>query len=238
MKIIVLSISKYKENDFIFNALTESGMISFKSFRTLEAKSQCVWLNNPLTVADIEFSDRRYKYPSLKEAKLISSPLEGEHSLEYLYAVQAIAEIINRLFQDNEKHILFNDIVEAGQALKSGADPLLVVSIFLARAAKITGSGLEVEHCVYCDKTSEIVAFSFADGGFLCRKHASEQGAETDLTPNQMRYIRYIFKVPFFTGTGAEKFTDEDKKIVLKRLKAYADDISGVVLNSLDYLIK
>ena len=92
MKVIVLSNTKYKENDIIYNAISEEGLVSFKVNGAQSGKSPYLWLNNYLTIADIEFGDRRFKYPSLKEAKLVSSPLSGNDSLPKLMSLAVLAE--------------------------------------------------------------------------------------------------------------------------------------------------
>ena len=238
MKVIVLSTTKYKENDVIYNAISETESVSFKGYRAFDSKSSMMWLNNPLTIADIEFADRRYKYPTLKEAKLLSSPLTGDESLEYLYSVSSIIEITNNVLQESERHLLFKDIEAALEALNKGVDYQLVILLFLARAISFAGAELEVDHCVFCDKTSDIVTFSFPDGGFVCRKHAEEQEITSHLTPNQMKLIRYIFKAPNYSGVGSDKYSKEDRIIVLRSLKEYVQDDLGVYVNSIDQIAK
>lgn len=237
MKVIILSNTKYKENDVIFNAISETETLSFKAFRGQDNKAQIVWLNNPLTIAEVEFSDRRYKHPTLKDANLVFSPFTGNNSLENLYSISFITEVTNQMFQDEEKYLLFKDIEGALRAIDGGKDILLVSLIFLAHAIKYAGAELEINQCVFCGKTNDIVTFSFPDGGFVCRNCAEEM-MNNDLSPNQMRLIRYIFKSPDYSCVQGEKYSKEDKIVVFKHLKEYVKDDLGVYLNSVDTLIK
>ena len=238
MKIIVLGNNKYKENDIIYNAISEDGEHSFKVCGGQSSKSQYMWLNNPLTIADVEFNgDRRFKHPTLKEAKLISSPLTLDNDLSYLCTISVINEAANKLFAEGEKHLLFKDVEEALTALKAKKDQMMVLLILLARAAKLTGSELEVDKCVFCGSTKDIVAFSFPDGGFVCKKCLEESMATTDLTGNQMLLIRYIFKSPNYECRGSERFTTEDKKVILKCMREQFFDDIGVTLDSISALL-
>ena len=238
MKIIVLGNSKYKESDYIFNAISEEGSFSFKVCGGQTSKSPYQWLNNPLTIADIELGDKRYKHPTLKEAKLISSPMTGEDSLAYLYSLSLINEVANKVFPEQERYLLFKDIEQSLTALKEKKDYAMVILILLAHAATLAGAELEVNQCVFCGTKERIVAFSFADGGFVCRDCLEESGAVTDLTSNQMYLIRYIFKSPNYQCVGSERFSSDDKNEVLKHLREYFKDYLGIYLETIGALLK
>ncbi len=229
MKIIVLSLSKFKENDVIYNAISEIGSLSFKAFRGQDNKSEYVWLNNPLTIADVEFSDKRYKYPTLKEAKLIRSPIKGGDPLDYLCSISAITEIATKVLAEEERYKLFPHIEQAIEALQKGKNHLMVVSIFLANAIKFAGGDLEVDRCVFCGTTSDVITFSFVDGGFVCRNCAVDS-TPVDLKPEQLKLIRYIFKAPNYDCPKSEMFSDVDKEVVLNNLVQYVSDMDGVNL--------
>ena len=237
MKVIILSTSKYKEKDCIYNALSEQGPLSFKARGAQDSKSPFVWLNNVLTIADVEFAEGRYKYPVLKSATLVSPSITGSDSLEYLYSINALASITKEMLEDEEKHLFYNDLLLAIDALKSGKDPYMVILIYLAKGTKYGGAELEVDKCVYSGSTSDIVAFSFADGGFVSRPYVTED-TNLDLTPQQMKLIRYCYKAPDFSCAQTEKYTKQDKQIVLNKLVEFIDDVVGVRLTALQYLLK
>lgn len=235
MKIIVLSNTKYKENDVIYDAISETESVSFKAYRGQDNKSEYVWLNNIMTIADVEFADRRYKYPTLKEAKLISSSIGGGDPLEYLYTLSALSEVTTKMFQPEERHIVFNELEAVITALKSKKDYLLLNLLYIAKAIKLSGAELEVNKCVFCGSTHDIVSFSFSDGGFVCRNCISNS-EPTNLSTNQMRLIRYIFKSPDYSCIASEKYTKEDKIEVTKALVEFISDYLGVVINSVSNL--
>lgn len=237
MKVIILSNTDYKEKDRIYNAIAVDGFVSFKVRGGSVNTSPYIWLTNPLTVADVELtSDGRYKYPIMKEATLISSPIGVNDDLEYLFAVGVIQEVSKFMLTDEEKHLLFNDILFAIEALKNKKDPYMVTLIFLARAMKISGSGFEVDHCVFCGSKSDIVLFSFPDGGFVC-KNCKEDGMVNSLSANQMHLVRYIFKSPNYSCVGIERFTLDDKKAVVRAFKEYISEDLGVNLITINSLI-
>ena len=66
MKIIVISITQYKEKDGIINAISEEGAITFLARGIFDPKNKNAGINNNLVIADIELSEGNFKYPTLK----------------------------------------------------------------------------------------------------------------------------------------------------------------------------
>ena len=237
MKVIILSKSSYKEKDCIYNAISQEGFISFMAKGAQDPKSKFVWLNNPLTMADVEFlTDGRYKHKVINNATLISSPMLGTTDYSYLVSIGVLTEITRNVLPDEEKHLAFNECESALNALRSGKDHLMVILIYLAKLTKLGGAELEVNRCIHCGAREDIVAFSFEDGGFICENCQSEDTVK-DLSGTQMKLIRYIFRAKDYSLPNIEMFSDNDKKKILTKLKEFIDDIFGVRLNSLDTLI-
>ena len=237
MKVIILSKSSYKEKDCIYSAISQEGYISFMAKGAQDPKSKFVWLNNPLTIADVEFlSDGRYKHKVVNNATLISSPMVGATDYGYLASIGVLTEITRNILADEEKHLAFNECEAALNALRAGKDHLMVILIYLAKLIKLSGAELEVDHCIHCGTRENIIAFSFEDGGYICENCQSEDTVK-DLNAAQLRLIRFIFKVKEYGSPNIDKLTDDDKKKILTKLKEFVDDIVGVRLNSLDALI-
>lgn len=237
MKVIILSKTNYKEKDCIYNAINEHEYFSFQAKGAQDNKSPVVWLNNPLTVADIEFlEDGRYKHKVLKTAVLVSTSFGGNDRLEYLYTIGALAELTNNALTDEEKPLMFKDLIDAMNALKSDKDPIMVLLIYIAKLLKQVGTELEVDRCVSCGSIHDIVVFSFSDGGFLCRNCVNEDTVY-DLKPQQMRLVRYAFKAKDYSCVKAEDFEKADKQTVLKRFKEFLDEYHGANIKSINHLL-
>ena len=238
MRIIILSKTPYKEKDLIFNAISEDKFFSFRGRGILDNKSQYVWLNNDLTIADIEVSeDKRSKYLTLKEAKPILSPMFAVGNLYVMYTIGAIAQAVNNTLEDSEKHKAFSAVEGAINALKEGKDFQMVALLFIARMLTLCGAAFNVDSCVGCGSKKDAVAFSFVNGGFLCRNCLSPDDDCPSLNSNQLLLIRYMFKAPDFKCTGAEMFKKEDKNVLLEHLRHYFFDNLGVSVDSITKLI-
>ena len=113
----------------------------------------------------------------------------------------------------------------------------MVILVYLAHLIKLSGVELEVNKCVYCGNKRDIVAFSFENGGFICENCLNEDMVR-DLNKNQMLLIRYIFRAKDYSLPEIERYSVEDKKLILSKLKDFVDEFIGVKLNSVDALIK
>ena len=217
MKVIILSKSNYKEKDCIYNALSQEGLISFMAKGAQDPKSKYVWLNNPLTIADVDFlSDGRYKHKVINSAVLISSPMQKSTNYEYLVAINVLTELSKNVLADEEKHLIFNEVEATLNALKNDKDHYMVILVYLAKLIKLGGAELE---------------------GFVCRNCLNKETVR-DLNGTQLHLIRYIFKANDYSLPEIDKYSLDDKKLILLKLKDFVDEYMGVKLNSLNVLIQ
>lgn len=192
MKIIVLSISPYKEKDAVISAISEDQFITFLARGISNPKSKNIAINNALTVADIELMDGNFKYPVLKTSKQLFSPMRLDMDSKYLGSLLFINEIVNFLFPDEEKPKMFKTIEQSVNALKKNKDWLITLMFLMAQAIRLGGFELEVNKCVNCGCKRNIVAFSFVEGGFICQECFNDNISH-DLNKNQMILLRKIF---------------------------------------------
>ena len=236
MKIIVISKTDYKEKDVIINAISEEGSISFKVRGGQIPGSAFYWVNNPLSIADVEYVENvRYVHQILKSANLIYSPLHSDLKLNKLLTINLVVEIMNKMLQEEERYLLFHDIEDYFKATELEKNYHLAELIFIAKAIKVAGSEPEVNKCVYCGTKEKIVAFSFAEGGFICKKCLQEDMA-IDLTPVQMQIVRFLFNVKNFAYLPVEKMNVKDLKAVFINFRNYISDAIGINLETIDLI--
>lgn len=230
MKIIVLSITPYKEKDAIVDAISEEGEIAFLAKGILDPKNKNAAMNNILLTADTELNEGNYKYPVLKSASIIENPMKVTNDYYYLSSLIFIAELTKLLLQDEEKNEIFESLIKSISALKKAKQPWEILLAYTAKIFKIGGYEFEVNHCVFCGSKKEIVTFSFKDGGFVCQ-NCLEDDTERDLTKEQMLLIRSAFN----TKEPAEAAFTCDRNnaiVVLNKFIEFIHDSYGVTLKS------
>lgn len=225
MKIIVLTISPYKEKDAIVSAIAENQLITFLARGIKDPKSKNSAINNPLTIADITLMDGDFKYPILKESKQLFTPMRIDMGTKYLGTLLLMNEMMSHLFPEEDKPKMFKVLEEAVTELKRKDDWLMTLLLFMAHAMRVGGFELEVNRCVVCMGKNRIVAFSFVDGGFICEKCATEE-TEKDLSKNQMILLRQIFNARDFHLLDSG-YNEKDALVLLNKFAEFIEDAFG-----------
>ena len=234
MKVIVLTINPYKEKDAIVSAISENEFITFLARGIRDPKSKNAPINNALCIADIELMDGDFKYPILKASKQLFTPMRLEMDAKYLGSLLTIVEIMNYLFPDEEKPRLFKVLEESITNLKKKNDWLMTLLIFMSHAMREGGFELEVNRCVCCQKKTNIVAFSFAEGGFVCGDCITPE-ISRDLNKNQMLLLREIFNSRDFHLLESD-YNHDEALVLLEKFIDFMQEAFGYNFKNLRFL--
>ncbi len=232
MKVIILSANAYKEKDAIVNALSEEKLVSFLVRGVFSSNSKTSFVNVPLSVVDVTFTQGNSKNKSAKTVELISSPLHATDSLSQLSTIALISDLCSKLVSDEEKHLLYPHLMKILSSLDKGVPPYMPLSYLIGEILAITGYELNLSNCVRCGKTSDIVEFSFIEGGFLC-KDCFDEEINSHLTVEQMKVLRHAIlskdnEFPF------DKFSLEDTKVVFNKLMEFIYDCFSVKFKNIE----
>lgn len=234
MEIITLRITSYKEKDGIVEALTPDGVNSFLCPGIFDPKSKNALLNNPLTIADIETSDGKYKCPVIKSSQLINSPINPRADLKYMAILMLLSEATNYLLSEDEKPGIYDYLKATIDDLKKGTNPLKIAINYLSKILKISGYDFGVTECVMCGGKKNIVTFSFADGGFICANCYTPDIPKL-FNKKQMLALRESF-MSEETSISHTEISDEELTFVLNKFKEFIHDSYGYTLKSLDLI--
>jgi DNA repair protein RecO (recombination protein O) len=240
MKAIIISVSQYKEKDAIITALSEDGLLSFNARRVFDIKSKNSVISNPLTIADLEFSDtNKSKYLSLKDANVIFNPLTMMGNLNKLAALQMIDELILKCLDDSGKKSVYKVTLVVIEELQNNDDNLAVILFYIAQILKNSGYGFEIDKCLICGSKKDIVGVSFLEGGFICRSCSrSSDIVAVNFLKDELLFIRDIFKASMFSEIPYRDIKTSSKLLLLKELLIFIKDNIGVNIKSSELLMK
>lgn len=236
MKIIILSVTKYKEKDAIVNAISETGYVSLTAKGILDPKCKNHELNNILNIVDVDFIDGDYKYPLIKRSKVLQSPVDLNSDYYLMSTLMLLSESTLHCLEESEYYKVYNFLEGAITSLKEGEDYLKIALIYLARIIRISGYQFEFNHCIYCGSKENIVSFSFVEGGFVCKKCSSEE-TQNDLTPAQLKLLRASFLVKDYK-IPSNIYNKEDALYLLNKYGEFISDGLGYTLNALKLINK
>lgn len=169
---IVLKVIPYKEYDAILMVyFREYGKLSLLASGLRKAKSKNASSCQPFMVSEFTFF--------LKKGlcKLVSSRLvNGHYHLQENLAIEACANLLCEYFyraiSENSPQLGHYEMLSKTlDCLNEGYHYLQVYLFILAFILKDSGSAIMVDHCAYCENTSQIVSIDVKAGGFVCLNH-------------------------------------------------------------------
>ena len=140
------------------------------------------------------------------------------------------------MLQKEERHLLFNDVLAYIAATKNNPNGLLPKLIFLAKAIRCAGSGLVTDCCAICGSKSDIVSFSFIEGGLICRKCLTPDTL-ISLNSYQMKLLRAVNERDITSDLPEDNIPLDDKRILLSKLVEYIKDGIGVYLDTPRFIL-
>ena len=188
----VLKNIEYKENDGIITCLTEQGLVTFKArgINKLTSKNR----SSCLLYARSEFTLEEAKtgHLILTKGKLLNSNFNLYSSLDYMTCLGLVSESILTFLDVNISQSIYN-LFSIMITNLDKFDVFTLTAIFLAKIIIESGYQLDTSHCVRCSQQKSIVAISYLEGGFICKKclQASEKAQNSEY----LKSIRYTFMV-------------------------------------------
>ena len=232
MKVIILNIARYREKDAIMTGISEEGLVTFRVPGIFSPKSQFVALNNLLSIVEPTLTETKgAKHLILKEAVLLFSPMLSELDIHYITCLSILNEATNKLIQEDERHLLYRDLFNSLLALKNKVNPYLIAVKYLLAITNLSGFELNVKQCIRCGGKKDIVAFSFQEGGFICKNCMSPEDVN-DLDIPEMKLFRNIY---LYDGYDFSGFAFDEKVVVslLKKINIFIEDAIGYKINTI-----
>lgn len=230
MKIVVISITPYKEKDGIVNAISSEGPISFTARCIFDPKHKNSAINNNLVIADVDLIEGHTKYPLLKNVEILETPLALNNDLDTLASIMAMAEITKELLQDEDKGMVFEPLLKSLKSIKESKEPWKALLYYFGIFFKVSGYEFEINKCVFCGSKKDIITFSFVDGGFVCR-NCLEAHTEKDLTNEQMLLLRSVFSLQDLSQE-VPNCTRENALALLQKFFIFIEDSFNYKLKS------
>lgn len=235
MKSIILKISEYKEKDAIVTAMNETGVFTFSVKGLNNPKGRFICLNNPLTIAELTFSEnKKYKHLVLKEADIIYSPLNLMGNLKELALVMLLSNLINQMLQDEEKLVVFQYILSSLEDIYNNKRVNENVLFLIFKFLNVSGYSFEVSGCTLCGSKNNIVTFSFDDGGFICKKCLNHN--KVIVSGNDLLKLRSIIKSTK-NKFEFDKLDDKTFDSILKEAILFIEDNFGIKIKNKEIIM-
>ncbi|MFA5283266.1 MAG: DNA repair protein RecO [Bacilli bacterium] len=233
---IVIRSVPVKEKDAMITVINKDGITSFYAKGVLSLKSKNSPSLNLYTYGRYDLNQGPQSGLSLKEGTIIESFSEIMNHFESLAVASFIDELTCKCVQSEDAYSIFPYLLNCLKALKNNFDPLTIANIYFASLLNGMGIGLEVDYCVISHQKSNIVAISFADGGFISRSCFKPETCDL-LDARMLNIYRYLFRV---SEESVEHiaFGKEENIAIFKKLSDYLYNQTNTSLTSIELMLK
>lgn len=232
---IIISTVDYKESSKILNILTSTeGIIGVLAKGSKNPKSKISATSNTLTYGIFYLNYYKGNIPSLLEVDIKNSfKFIRKDLLKTNYAI-FLLELISQVYKHDNSEKIYSMLIDSLKKINEGYDAQVITNIVELKLLQYLGIKPEVEHCVNCKKTTNILTISSYKGGYLCK----------DCVGNEPIYqLKTIGLIRLFCNVDISKITKLDiNDTIKKEISIFIDDYyerySGLYLKSKHLLEK
>ena len=230
----IIKSSTYKESDALLQVYTkEYGKMTLLAKGIKKIKSKNASGCQTLTLSEFTFIPRK-GISTLIKASPIHFYRHIKENIELEAYASYFSEFIYKFTEENAPdEDLYIQFLKAIECLENGYPCQIVYLLFNAMILKLTGTPLQVDACSYCGSTSNIVALSYSNGGFVCGdcKGQYDQAFDKEF----LKMFRHINK---YTLLDIDHVKIDPKYILdlVESMEYYIDEYTGILFKTKKFI--
>lgn len=229
----ILNETPYGETSKIINVLTkEEGLIGIMCKGAKSMKSSLRSCTQSFTYGVFNLYYKKDKLSQLVSVDIIN-PLKNTRSdLTKISYVTYISELTNQVVKQSSTKEIYDDFINVILKIEEGLDPIILTNILELKYLPLLGVGLNLDSCIKCGNTTEIVTIDASYGGLIC-KHCYTNEMIVDAK------IIKLLRMYYFVDIKSIKTIDvkeEYKNIINKFIRDYYDSFTGIYVHSKKFL--
>ena len=195
---IVISETNYGETSKIINVLTyEYGKIGLMAKGARSMKSPLRSVSQKLVYGEFTIKYKEKGLSNLIEVSVINSFKNISTNFKAATYTFYLIDLFNQVLKDDNLRYdknkdIFNLLEKSLIKINDGLNPSLIVNIVELQLLKYLGVSLELNKCVYCGKSENIITINLDLGGMLCSNCYKENSL---LNPKTVKLIRLMYYV-------------------------------------------
>lgn len=231
---IIVSYNKYKDNDIIFNVLTENDFISFIGLGSSKTTSKTFNLLKPFIYGEFEL----YKGPTL-HYKVKDSKILNNYSLKFkqyddVIILDFLVELTFKFLIENNDYTKYLDLLKSvldNYDSNSKVKYSLIIYYF-AQLIKLNGGAFNLSSCIHCNNNSNLEYIDYFAGGLLCNNHLNDYSiyiSKEDITLLNNLFNGEISDI-LKTYINKEKFIELVNNLAIFINKSYEINLNSINL--------
>lgn len=230
---IIIKETPYSETSKIINVYTNEGIIGImcKGARSLKSQFRATTLK--LTYAKFIIYYKENKLSTLKSVDVINSLSTIKNDIVLLSYLNYLTELTEQVVKQSCDDI-YQDFLATILKINEGLDPLIICNILEIKYLDYLGVGLNLDCCVSCNSTKNIVTIDGDRGGYICQNCYQN---EPLVEPKTIELLRMYYYVEIKSITNLN-ISSNAKNEINNFLNTYYDRYTGLYLKSKNFLKK
>ncbi|PEA56413.1 DNA repair protein RecO [Bacillus pseudomycoides] len=173
---------------------------------------------------------------TLQQGEIISSMREIREDLFLTAYASFIVELTDKATEEKKHNpYLFEMLYQTLHYMSEGVDPEILALIYQTKMLPVLGLNPYFDTCAICHQSTDFVAFSIREGGFLCKYHAEQDPYRISISEAIHKLLRLFYHFDL-ARLGSVSVKAETKKQMRIVLNMYYDEYCGIYLKSRRFL--
>lgn len=230
---IVVTETPYGESSKIINILTkDDGIIGVMAKGAKRIKSPLRVGTERFTLGVFNVYYHKDKLSTLVSVDVLNPLLNIKRDIVKIGFLTYAVELAYQTAKQNEDKAIYAILKSAILKMEAGLDPLIISNILELKMLDYLGVGIDLEKCIKCGNTKNILTISGDEGGYICADCRTNEIIYDEKT---VKMFRLYYYVDIDTITDL-KISKEVVDNIDKILTDYYDRFTGLYLKSKEFL--
>lgn len=229
---IIVKEIDYKETSKILTIFTkEDGLLGIIARGCKRTKSPFAGVTNKFTYGIFHINYKK-ELSTLIEVDVIDTLKNIKKDITKISYVSFLTELTMQVYKHENNNEIYSLFINSIFKINEGYDPSIISNILELKLLDYLGIRPNIDSCVSCGSTNNIVTISSYRGGYLCNNCLKE---ETIVNTKTIKLIRMFYYVDIAKITKTE-ISDNIKKELNNFIDDYYERYSGLYLKSKEFL--
>lgn len=225
---IVVSEYPFEENSKIINVLTKNGEIGIIAKGAKKIKSPFFGTTNRFTYGVFNIFYKERGLSKLVDADILNNFTNIKKDINKVYYTTYITELCLKVYKHEPNKNIFDLYLSSLIKINEGFDYVVLSDIIKLKLLDYLGIKPEIDKCVECGRTNDILTISSYLGGYICKQCYKN---EKIVSPKTISLIRMFYYVDISKITKLD-ISDEIKREIDEFANDYYERYSGIYLKS------
>ena len=190
---IILYETPFKENSKIIQVLTlKYGLIGIICKGVLSVKSKLRSRVNKFSLVRFNIIYKENKLSTLISADIINNYTYLKSDIVLISYLTYLCELTYQVVKESNNNELYNILISALDKISNNLDPLVITNIVEIKYLDSLGIKLELNKCIKCGSTNNILTLDSNLGGFICQNCYNGEYIVNRRTLSTIRKYYYV----------------------------------------------